>query len=30
MLWHITKREIYDHITSLRFALTMVVNIRKM
>jgi len=22
MLWHITKREIYDHLTSLRFALT--------
>ena len=22
MLWHITKREIYDHFTSLRFALT--------
>ena len=22
MIWHITKREIYDHFTSLRFALT--------
>jgi len=23
MLWHITKRELYDHLTSLRFALTL-------
>ena len=24
MIWHITKRELYDHLNSLRFVFTMV------